>query len=292
MKNLKTTQQEISTLHDIHDLVTAYQEIAANQMQLVRADVLKKRAFLTDINTLFAEVLASYRHEIVKLAQKNKTADPASLSVLKRNGKTVFVFLSANTGLYGDIIRKTFDMFITDLKHTTPTPDVAIIGELGKGLFETQEKTSYTYFPFSDQNVDTDSLTKCVAFLLQYETIYIYHGKFESVVTQTPIKINVSGGFDTTEQTEAVIERKYFFEPSLEKIVAFFESELFTSLVEQTLHESALAKFASRMVALEQAIDNVKGKVKKTEQDALRLSHYLANKKQQNSLASRFITHL
>ena len=222
MKNLKTTRQEIVQLHDVHDLVTAYQEIAANQMQIIRAEVLKKRDFLTDINTLFAEVLASYKHEILKLTQKNNTVDSSSTSVLKRNGKTVFVFLSANTGLYGDIIRKTFELFLTDLKGQSPAPDVVIIGELGKGLLEAVSKTPYTYFSFSDQRVDTEELTKCVAFLLQYETIYVYHGKFESVVTQTPIKINVSGGFDTAEQTEAVIEKKYFFEPSLEKIVGFF----------------------------------------------------------------------
>jgi ATP synthase F1 gamma subunit len=289
MKNLKATNQEIVSLHDVHDLVTAYQEIAANEMQSIRAEVLKKRAFLTDINTLFAEVLSSYKHEIIKLAQKNKTADPNSLSVLKRNGKTAFVFLSANTGLYGDIIRKTFDLFMMDLKATSPTPDVVIIGELGKGLFEAISKTPYTYFAFSDQTVDTDTLTKCVAFLLQYETIYVYHGKFESVITQTPMRINVSGNFDTTEQTEAVVEKRYFFEPSLEKIVAYFESEIFATLVEQTLHESALAKFASRMVALEQAVDNVKGRVHQKEQEALRLKHYLANKKQQNSISSRFV---
>lgn len=288
MKNLKIATQEITQLHDIRDLVTAYQEIAANQMQIIRAEVLKKREFLTDINTLFAEVLASYKHEILKLAEKNQTADPNSLSVLKRNGKTAFVFLSANTGLYGDIIRKTFDTFMTDMKATSPSPDVIIIGELGKGMFESVSKNPYTYFSFSDQTVDTTELTKCVAFLLQYETIYIYHGKFDSVVTQSPTKVNVSGGFDTSEQTDAVIEKKYFFEPSLEKIVSYFESEIFTSLVEQALHESALAKFASRMVALEQAVDNVKGKVLQKQQEALRIRHYIANKKQQNGLVSRF----
>ena len=46
---------------------------------------------------------------------------------------------------------------------------------------------------------------------------------------------------------------KYIFEPSLETIVIFFETEIFSSLLEQVFHESRLAKLASRMVLLDRA---------------------------------------
>lgn len=286
MKTLKGVTEELGQLRVINDVVTAYQEIAANHMQEIREQVLMKRDFFVDVNAIYQEVIRSYRHDIEKLAKKEQQKELETLSLIKRNGKTVYVFLSANTGLYGSIIRNTFTLFLSDLKKETPQPDVVIIGELGKQLFAS-EKSNATYFSISDNEVNQAELEKCIAFLLQYEKIYIYHGQFENVVTQVPIRENLSGVTENKEAATPTEEpKRYFFEPSLQQIVAFFESEIFAVLMEQTLYESALAKFASRMVALEQAVENVKMRVGNAERETLQLKHYTENKKQLNALVT------
>jgi F0F1-type ATP synthase gamma subunit len=256
-------------------------------MREIREQVLAKREFFVDVNEIYQEVIRSYRRDIEKLAKKEQDKATESLSLIKRNGKTVYVFLSANTGLYGGIIRNTFSMFLKDLQALSPTPDVVILGDLGKQLYEAAHVgKEATYFSVSDSIVDQQELEKCIAFLLEYEKIYVYHGQFQSVVSQTPMKVNLSGTTEPTQNPEMKTAKRYFFEPSLKNIVTFFETEIFSVLMEQTVYESSLAKFASRMVALEQAVDKVRLQVGQTERESLRLKHFLQNKKQLNALVT------
>jgi ATP synthase F1 gamma subunit len=285
MKTVKGVTQELSELRVIHNVVTAYQEIAANHMQEIREQVLTKRDFFVDVNAIYQEVIRSYRREIEKLAKKEQEKASESLSLIKRNGKTVFVFLSANTGLYGSIIRNTFALFLSEMKALSPLPEVVVIGELGKQLYiDAKTGKEATYFTLSDSIVDQKELESCISFLLQYEKIYIYHGQFQSVVSQVPMKANLSGAADAKEAPAMKPTKRYFFEPSLKNIVMFFETEIFSVLMEQTVYESALAKFASRMVALEQAVEKVKDRVTVAERESLRLKHFIQNKKQLNAL--------
>ena len=67
----------------------------------------------------------------------------------------------------------------------------------------------------------------------------------------------VSGVEVPTEKSEDKSFQLYFFEPSLEEVVIFFETEIFASLLEQVFHESRLAKTASRMMLLDRASQNI-----------------------------------
>ena len=52
---------------------------------------------------------------------------------------------------------------------------------------------------------------------------------------------SVSG--DMLPWEKGVSEIKYFFEPSLEKVISFFEKEIIAAIFEQEVYESLLAKF-------------------------------------------------
>ena len=98
----KKIREEITSLQGVHSLVQTYEEIAAIRMQRVKASVLNNRDFLASLFEIYRHVKFSYQKELVQT--KAATA-------VKKLG-TVHVLLSANTGLYGDIIHKTFDLFI------------------------------------------------------------------------------------------------------------------------------------------------------------------------------------
>ena len=50
---------------------------------------------------------------------------------------------------------------------------------------------------------------------------------------------------------------KFIFEPSLEEVFNFFDAEIVASLLQQTFHESRLAKLASRLLLLDRSIVKV-----------------------------------
>jgi len=270
-------------LNSLRIIMETYEEIAASRMQNIRNSVLQSRSFVLDINNIFQEVKSSYKKELETLMKKKKIKDPQKLSFIKRNGKTLFVFLSSNTGLYGDIIRRTFNLFAEQFRKEKA--DAAIIGRVGYQQFKEEfAKVPFAYFDLPDNKIDSDSLGKIISFAVQYDKIVVFYGQFRNVIAQEALMLNISGDLLPSSKLDAQV--KYFFEPSLEKILEFFEKEIFSSIFQQIVLEAELAKFASRMVALDQATDNIRKKLKETIFQQERIRHQERNKKQIEALAS------
>jgi len=145
----KVFQDESQSLVGLQGFVEVYQEVAAGRMQKVRQAVLKTRQFLDGLAQIFTEV---------KLAYVKEVGPPAGgESKLNKNGQTVAVLLSANAGLYGDIVDRTFDSFI---KYSAQTrAQAVIVGKLGLRLIQQRHpEILYNYFDLSDELVDVDSL--------------------------------------------------------------------------------------------------------------------------------------
>ena len=255
-------------------IMETYQEIAASRMQRVRTSVVSSRDFLLGINNIFQQVKSSYKITEVK---KRFT---------KYNGKTLFIFISANTGLYGDIVRRTFELFAKELrKSLSAQDDVAIIGRIGLSLFHEEfTKKTFMYFELSDDKVDLDALKKIIPHLVEYEKVLVFYGQFQSIISSQPIITSIPGNI--LPMSRGTLTIKYVFEPSLEKVMAFFEQQISGSIFEQTVYESQLAKFSSRMVTLDKATETIENELKQMIIQKERIKHQTINKEQNQRLAS------
>jgi ATP synthase F1 gamma subunit len=279
--NTNQIEQIIRELSILKSLTSAYAEISSRRMKSTRQDVLSTREFLRALHEIFDEVRRSYHRKVLALSKKRRTAAGEKITFLAHNGKTVAVLLSSNTGLYGDIVRRTFNKFKEDVR--SEDPEVTIIGRLGRSLFleEWGKRKPYTYFDFPDIGLEKNALVKIASHLVPYEKVNIYYGKFKNVVTQDPEIYNVSAETSISEAEEekgAIV--RYLFEPSLEDILIFFEKEMFASLFEQTIRESQLAKFASRMLAMDKAYENIEETLDRMRLTKLKAVHSSANRKQ------------
>lgn len=275
----KQVNSEIDYLTLLRSILESYEEIAASRMARTRSSVLASRDFLLEINSIFQEVKSSYKEEIARLMKRKKIRNPKELTFLNRNGKTLYLFVSANTGLYGEIVKRTYDVFIENLKRDR-VHDIAVIGKLGYQLIEEEKiNASITYFDFPDDRIDNEKLKKIAEHIIQYQKVLVFYEQFNNVLNQEPIIANISGDPLSYENNDTKTV-KYFFEPTLEKIMVFFEKEIVASILEQTILESELAKFASRMVALEKSSDNTKNRLKQNMFQKERLRHQKTNKEQ------------
>lgn len=289
MINQKEVLAEIERLNEIKTLIETYEEIAANRMRKNRSVVLAARLFNEGLVNMYQEIKASYSKQLVALMHKRHVKTTQGFSLMKRNGKTVAVLLSSNAGLYGNIVKRITDDFIAYVKKSNC--DTIIIGRLGKTLFEEAfPGKQYKYIDVPDTNIESTDVEKLSGYLISYEKIYIFYGRFESVGVQRPTVLDVVGQ-DIQEEnkpeqndpkTQPAI--KYLFEPSLEQIMIFFEEQIFTSIIEQALKESELAKFASRMITLDAATENVKAALKKVDLKKRLFHHRDQNKRQQELL--------
>jgi ATP synthase F1 gamma subunit len=282
----KSVNKELAELGALGNLTDIYGEIASIRMKRTRQVVLTSRDFMAEVYTVFAEVFASYRVEVMRLVKKSGADPELGVTLLPHNGKTVALLLSANTGLYGSVVRASFDLFMDELRKSDV--EVSIVGRVGRSYFLNEEPNrAYSYFELPDNGSDKAKLSELVRHLVQYEEIYVYFGQFQNVAQQIPTKLVISAKTLLTNiATTASEENKYVFEPSLERVLMFFETEIFASLLDQTVSESQLAKYASRILAMNKAHENIDKTIGKLSLDRLKIKHRTENRKQLNRLSS------
>lgn len=269
-------------------MTLAYEEIAATRMRRIKDSVLNNRRFLNGLTDVFRTVKHSYEKEISQLVREEqgvfKNRKKKRTSVKSRKKKVVAVLLSSNTGLYGDIVGRTFEEFVQYISSNNVDP--VVIGKLGKQAFETKGlETNYKYFDLSDSAQDDENKRGILEYLDQYENIVVFHGKFKDILNQVPTRTYVTGQDLAIKPTERVTTVRCFFEPSLKEVLVFFESQILSALFEQTLYESALSKFTSRMVSLDTASVHITKAIKKANLMKKALKHMEYNKEQSNVLA-------
>lgn len=261
-------------------LVEVYGEIASVRMHKIRQFVLHNRSFLSSIHDIFTDVLAGY---VATLSKNINATQNGRVTFLAHNGKNVAVFLSANTGFYGDVIKRTFNKFIADVR--SKNLEVTIVGKSGLNLFTASEPSRpHTYFSLPDYGIDKARLDEIIRHLVQYDEIYVYYGEYVSIINMRPNVLKISSGASISAENKP--KTSYIFEPSVEKILMFFETEIFASLFDQSVRESQLAKFASRILAMDTASQNIQHKLSSVKLDKLKLDHRKMNQKQVNMLSS------
>ncbi|MBP9716317.1 MAG: F0F1 ATP synthase subunit gamma [Candidatus Levybacteria bacterium] len=284
MLTKKNLESEIENLIGLNDMVKSYEEIAASRIRRTRDSVLRNRTFVEEIHDIYEQVIFSYKKQVEELMKSKKGKDSEKFSFINKNGKTLYIFISANTGLYGNLIKRTFELFQKTPKDETY--DIAIIGKLGLALWnESKLKQKFFYFDFPDQNVDEKNLDEILKFIINYQKTVVFYGQFQNFIKQNATFSDISGNAldQKIKNKESV---KFFFEPSLEKILEFFEKQIFASIFEQTVRESQLAKIASRLTSLDTASENIDKQLVSMTNQKNRISHSSQNKKQLETFAS------
>lgn len=286
----KKIQEEIESLKSLHNIVETYEEIAAMRMRKVKKSVLQNREFLSGLNDIFQQVEHSYESQILLLKSKRRVKGKTTIPSVANNGKTVRVFVAANTGLYGDIIKRTFSVFMTD--YTKDPSAIMVLGRLGKRLCdEAGLAGKYEYFDLPDVSVDDKAIKSIFATVVSYKNIIVYHGIFVDMLNQNPTKSLITRDILTTERSDSERRVECIFEPTLENIVSFFENQILGALFEQSIYESDLSKFASRMISLDLATVNIGNKLKQSYFTNKKVTHKKLNSKQVTLLSGISMWH-
>ncbi len=284
MQGLKYIKKEIPTLQSLHTVAQVYQETSIVKIQEVRAGVLTTRDYLSGLSHIYSELKASQSAQIAKLAKSSHKTDLKSTKLQK----TLFVLLSANAKLYGEIVKDVYELFIEAVKKD-PIADVMIIGRLGERLFKEDGMTrQHVFIEIPDSNLQPQDLEPIIFNIVKYEHVVVFHGKFFNLMTQRASRANITGEEvlsegDATEKGQ--VTKQFLFEPDLEKLMRFFETQIFVTMFRQTVHESELARYASRVNAMEESLQFIKKRQKELNGAKQRLNRSLQQKKQLERLS-------
>lgn len=289
MAQRKIILENLEALNSLKDLAQSYEEIAVIRMQKIKDSVLKTRDFLADLSDVFVDLKSSYDREVKELLSKRKSGDKTILPLLQKNGKTLMVYLSSNGRLYGSVTQKTYRLFIQDLKKTEgQASDLMIIGNAGREMYEGSGiGKPFIYFDIPDIGVDLDHIKQLMQKFLQYERVHVYYGKFSNVINQNPIGTSITGENIFESEVVETINRedRFIFEPILEKIFYFFETQIIANLFSQTLLENQLARHASRVNAMEEALVHIEEESKKLLRAKNTIKHQMQNRKQLETIS-------
>lgn len=279
----KKVKDEIGANGLLQMLVQTYQEHAIEQINFARSSVLTSREFAQQLQEVFVNVKTSYASFIQTILERDKKKNFGE----NKNGKEALVLITSNNKLYGDIIPKIDELFLNNLQKSKA--DIVLIGRRGKDFLEQMGvDRAYQYFDVPDDHFTIELLKPVITYLLPYNKVTVFHGQFINILSQDAISDNVSGDTLGEEQKKPTQEKQDFlFEPSLEAVLAFFENQIFSVLFNQSMHEAQLARYASRIKAMETAHNNLEERLKVLKQQARRLRAMQINKKQLQLLAGK-----
>ena len=116
MYSNKEIKENLEVVSAIGDITGIYQEIASLRIKQMREGVAKTKEFLAGVADVYNKAKASYIAAFQKSVMKGKT-DYTQADFIKRNGKKVFILLSANEHLYGTLILDIWHLFTNDLRR-------------------------------------------------------------------------------------------------------------------------------------------------------------------------------
>ena len=276
MQNRKQLDENLQFLTVLRSLAMAYQDISIIKMQQTRNTIIQARRYVGNLKNILESI------------QTAGVVGGNQMIVRKKKKPLSTIVITANTKFHGDIIRRVFEDFTHDQREQG---DVYVIGKIGKELMHEYDKNiKYTEFEVSDIDISMKDLKPFLLNLLEYKKINVYYALFKNLITQEPTNVDIAN-IDLLSREEIELLQKnqhrptFLFEPSVNEISTFVNDNAVAMMLLQTVYETQLARFASRMKAMDsliQKIDQDSSIIKHTQ---LKLKKNIENSKQQERLS-------
>ncbi|MBP9690569.1 F0F1 ATP synthase subunit gamma [Candidatus Woesebacteria bacterium] len=282
MQSKNTVVEEQNFLVTLKTIATAYQEISVMKMKQTRASIEHSRLFVERLKVIFESLKFSY--PIIK-----KREDELKTKQLAK------VLITANSKFHGDILRKIFQEFV---KNDKQKGDIFVVGRIGKDfLHEYNALIKYTYVDIPDNSITSQSLKPLIQDLLKYTTVEVYYAQFKSVVQQDVKTAEIPSIYSLLEEEEEHEKQMkhdetvplFLFEPSGEVIAEFLNDNTTITLMKQTLFETQLARYASRIKAMDALLRNIEDDQKELKREKTKIQRNISGKKQQERLSGIFL---
>lgn len=238
MRRASAIEKDASDITTIQDLTSVFESLASTQVGKVKNKV--------ELSKQFFQLLWA-RYSAIRF-------DPATRITNRGLGdedaKKVFVIISAEAGLSGDIDQRLINVMERD--YDAATTDVIVLGSHGANQL-TQRGIPYIRFfqvPESDHYIDVSPVIEAV---LPYSKIIVYYEEYVSLGVQNIQSIDLLSSVQEMSEgveNETMTADDTIFEPSLDEIADQMEITMMTLALSQTILESGLAQAASRFNAM------------------------------------------
>jgi len=187
MPSIKEVKNELNNLNELLTTIQAFEELSAIRTKKVKNSVFENKDFYDQLEDIYAQVRRSYKKEVTRIEMARRSKITKDRALKKGSKSQIAVLISSNSGLYGRLIRDTFNIFMKHVKEEAT--DIAIVGKVGKKFFqESGYDRRYQYFSMSDSAVNPAEINTIFDYIGKYKKIIVFRGKFEGILSQVPIR--------------------------------------------------------------------------------------------------------
>lgn len=238
MRRASAIEHESEQITTVEDLTAVFESISSTQVAKVKSKV--------ELSKQFFQLLWS-RYSSIRLTRDQITnRDPG-------DSKKVFIVISAEAGLSGDIDQRLIETMLQNYDKTTT--DIIVLGTHGANQLLQRGIPFVRYFqvPETDKYIDVHPIIDA---LTPYSQIIVYYEEYVSLGAQEIRTIDLVSHMRTLSQetnasdADIITEQDTIFEPSLEEIADQMELTMMRLALSQTILESSLAQAASRFSAM------------------------------------------
>ncbi|TSC86349.1 MAG: Uncharacterized protein G01um10147_872 [Microgenomates group bacterium Gr01-1014_7] len=281
---IKQIEQALEEGQSLKQIAQAYSEIANLKIKRIRGEVERNRIFFQEISGVYAL--------IKKLAVKKK------INIVKPK-KLISLVLTSNYRFYGNINSDLLDFFVASTKNL-PT-DRIMLGKAAIEYFRASKTLSHLgnlkEVLLKTDEPDGAELTNLVNLIKDYNQVLVFYSSMKSLLVQIPRVSDITATHTPSRSQsppgrwpngllpgEQSADFKFIFEPDLAKILAFFDSQIITLLLEGTFLESELSRTASRFISMDQAETEANKYIKEYE----KLKAYTKRNMDNNTILENF----
>lgn len=244
MRRANLIQRETAQITTVRDLTGVFESLASMQVAKIKDKVKMSEDFFN---------LLWQRYSAVRLDPDSRITNRDNQQRLDR---AVFVIVSAEAGLSGDIDDRLIETMLRDYdKNTT---DLMVLGSHGANQLKDAAIPFIRFFkvPESDSYID---VTPVIDAISPYKEIKVYYEEYVSLGVQEIKSIDLYSSIQSmsqsadTSQEDIMTDKDTIFEPSLDEIAEIMEKGMMALAFSQVILESGLAQAASRFNAMAQA---------------------------------------
>jgi F-type H+-transporting ATPase subunit gamma len=237
MRRASTIEKEAREITTVKDLTGVFESLASTQVAKVKTKVELSKQFFQLLWTRYSSIRVDPKAQITNRGSGE-------------NPKKVFVIISAEAGLSGDIDQRLIETMRQD--YDAATTDIVVLGSHGASQL-TQRGIPYVRFfrvPESDQYIDVSPVIDTV---MPYSRIVVYYEEYVSLGVQNIKSIDLISSMQSMSadaEVDIMTAGDTIFEPSLDEIADEMEMTMMSIALSQTILESSLAQAASRFNAM------------------------------------------
>lgn len=238
MRRASQIDKEKRQILTVEDLTGVFESIASTQIAKVKSKV--------ELSKEFFDLLWG-RYTSIRVDPRTRITNRYGAD---QNPRRVFLMLSAEAGLSGDIDKRLMETMLKD--YDKSNTDIVVLGSHGAGQLQ-QKGIPYVGFfkvPETDRFID---VTPVIDMISHYSKIVVYYEEYVSLGVQDIKTIDLMTtlkDMSADAEEDVMTAADTIFEPSIEEIADKMETTMMTLALHQAVLESSLAQAASRFNAM------------------------------------------